>query len=482
MSQQPYAGETPPAQRPGKMTAAMRAMPRAQGPKVLRIGLVQGGRMLEQRVLKQRSHVTVGPSEKNTFVVSGAKVPSGFKLFELVGADYHLNFLDGMSGRVSVDGAPVDLAALRSKAERTSQGTYRVRLNDASRGKVVIGDTTFLFQFVAPPPVQPKPQLPMSVRGGLATQIDWKITIIAAFSFLFHFGMVGALYSDWMDPVVNEELNVAGLIDAVKSLPPPPPVEVPQVEAPKEAPTAAATAEAPKRTASRPSSGEGKAGSGGERKGTMSASERAALTAELEQLQMETLGAFGSTGPATAGVLKSGEVPTGILDQIAASGAGVTASGPGDLKLGSGGGGPLRPGQTGGASLGSVGSTKAGTTGGSGPAATVKGPTGTANVGSASVSGGSVSNADRVVAGMRAGFRACYNRGLANNPELHGSVKIVAKVGPNGDVVSATPQGGSTLGQDVIDCVVRRVKAAQFDPPSGGGATIVIPVTFALQK
>lgn len=214
----------------------------------------------------------------------------------------------------------------------------------------------------------------------------------------------------------------------------------------------------------------------------MSASERAALTAELEQLQMETLGAFGSTGPATAGVLKSGEVPTGILDQIAASGAGVTASGPGDLKLGSGGGGPLRPGQTGGAGLGSIGSTKAGTTGGSGPAATVKGPTGTADVGSASVSGGSVSNADRVVAQMRAGFRACYNRGLANNPELHGSVKIVAKVGPNGEVVSATPQGGSTLGSDVIDCVVRRVKSAQFDPPSGGGATIVIPVTFALQK
>lgn len=480
MTQQPFAGDTPPASQPGKMTAVMRATPRVQGPKVLRIGLVQGGRVLEERVMKQRAHVTVGPSEKNTFVVSAVKLPVGFKLFELVGADYHLNFVDGMTGRVSVEGGPVDLAALRSTAQRTSQGGYRVRLNESSRGKVVVGDVTFLFQFVAPPPVQPKPQLPVSVKGGLASQIDWKVTIIAAFSFLFHFGMVGALYSDWMDPVVNEELGVAGLIDAVRSLPPPPPVEVPQVEAPKEAPTAAATAEAP--TKARPvRSGETKAGSG-ERRGSMSSGERAALTAQLEQLQMETLGAFGSSGPATAGVLKSGEVPTGILDQIAASGAGVTASGPGDLKLGSGGGAPLRPGQTGGSGLASVGATTAGTKGGSGPAATVKGPSGTANVGKADVSGGSVSNADRAVAGMRAGFRACYNRGLANNPDLHGSVKIVARVGPNGDVVSATPQGGSTLGQDVIDCVVRRVRSAQFDPPSGGGATVVIPVTFALQK
>ena len=42
------------------------------------------------------------------------------------------------------------------------------------------------------------------------------MTIIAAFSFLFHFGMVGAIYSDWMDPVVDDELDIAGLIDSVK--------------------------------------------------------------------------------------------------------------------------------------------------------------------------------------------------------------------------------------------------------------------------
>ena len=56
-----------PSGRPGQMTAVMRAMQQATGPKVLRIGLVAAGRILEERIVKQRTSVTVGPSEKSTF-------------------------------------------------------------------------------------------------------------------------------------------------------------------------------------------------------------------------------------------------------------------------------------------------------------------------------------------------------------------------------------------------------------------------------
>jgi len=55
--QQPGAGSS---QRPGQMTAVMRAVA-ATGPKVLRIGVVQAGRVSEERIIKQRTHVTVGP-------------------------------------------------------------------------------------------------------------------------------------------------------------------------------------------------------------------------------------------------------------------------------------------------------------------------------------------------------------------------------------------------------------------------------------
>src|SRR5689334_15857702 len=84
------------AGRPGQMTAVMRAMTQATGPKVLRIGLVQGGRVIEERIIKQRTSVTIGQSEKAMFVIQSTNVPSQFKLFELLGNDYYLNFMDGM--------------------------------------------------------------------------------------------------------------------------------------------------------------------------------------------------------------------------------------------------------------------------------------------------------------------------------------------------------------------------------------------------
>src|SRR5262245_28115468 len=220
--------------RPGQMTAVMRAMPQATGPKVLRIGLVQSGKVIEERVIKQRGHVTIGPSEKSMFVIPSKNIPPNFKLFEIVGNDYCINFLDGMTGRVALKTGVSDLTQLKSQARKVALpgaagGTaYQMHLSEEARGKVVVGETTFLFQFVAPPPPTPKPQLPVSVKAGFGNEIDWRTTIIAAFSFLFHFGAIGSIYSDWMDPVVDDEVEVAQLLESVKQLPPPPPVEQPK--------------------------------------------------------------------------------------------------------------------------------------------------------------------------------------------------------------------------------------------------------------
>jgi hypothetical protein len=54
------------------------------------------------------------------------------------------------------------------------------------------------------------------------------------------------------------------------------------------------------------------------------------------------------------------------------------------------------------------------------------GPRGKAQIGSVEALEGTVSNAERVVAGMKAGFRACYNRGLAENPTIKGALRLPA--------------------------------------------------------
>jgi hypothetical protein len=94
--------------------------------------------------------------------------------------------------------------------------------------------------------------------------------------------------------------------------------------------------------------------------------------------------------------------------------------------------------------------------------------------------GGSVANARAVVAAMAHDFRVCYNEGLHEDATMKGSVRITAKIGPEGNVVSATP-GASALGEKVVACVVARVAIARFSPPEGGGATLVVPVTFTAQ-
>jgi outer membrane biosynthesis protein TonB len=448
------------------MTAAMRALA-ATGPKLLRIGVVREGRVVEERIIKQRGHVTVGSSEKDMFVLVSKDLPAHFRLFEVVGDDYHLNFLEGMRGRVALPSGESDLNALRGQARRSSSGSYQVPLTDASRGKVTVGETTFLFQFVSPPPVQPRPQLPVAVLRDTG-DVDWPTTIIAAFSLLLHFLAIGALYSDWLDPVVDEGLDVAGLIDQVKSLPPPPPVE----EQPAE------KSESSDQKGEKQEEKPAKAASTGQ-KGPMSARQAAALSNELERMELATLGALGSEGPATAGVLSGGEVPTGALDEAAASGAGVGFGA--ELRLG-GGGGTIRPGSVGGglASIGSTGKT-AGTESG-GTVKVVKGPKASAEVGGAAVSGGAINNASRVVAAMRAAFRGCYQRGLNDNPDAQGSIRLTIKVGPGGEVSGVTTSQSGNLPASVIECVKARARAAQFDPPQGGSAAVQVPVTFVKQQ
>jgi hypothetical protein len=445
------------------MTAVMRAVAQQTGPKVLRIGLVQSGRVIEERIIKQRTSVVVGQNEKSTFVVPTPNIPPQFKLFELIGNDYYLNFLDGMTGRVALATGISDLGALRGQAKRVGPA-YQVRLTEEARGKVVIGDITFLFQFVAPPPPQPRPQLPLSVKGGLASQIDWTLTIIAAFSFMFHFGFIGAMYSDWLDPVVGDE-NIAGLIDMTRNLPSAPPPEE-KSDAPSDQPSNTPAKEEKKDTGQKSPQAPGK----------ISDQKAAALAQEAQAMQMQMLAAFGGT-TAVQGALNRSDVPVGDLSQVAQSAAGVTNTG-GDLHL-AGGGGATIPGQRGG--LNQLGQAGGGGGGQSGQTREVKGPTGQESVGALSTSA-PVANAEAAIAKLRPGFRSCYNKGLANDPSMAGKIVLSIKIAPNGDVGDVSKVGGSGLSPEVEQCIIKRARAATFDAPGGGGSTVQVPVTFVKQQ
>ena len=119
------------------------------------------------------------------------------------------------------------------------------------------------------------------------------------------------------------------------------------------------------------------------------------------------------------------------------------------------------------------------TSAGEGEKTEVKGPTGDASVGGAGVNGGAVANAGSVVARMKGRFRACYQAGLNSNPDMAGSVTLMATIGPNGEVQSVGGGGGS-LGA-IMGCLKGVVSGAAFSPPEGGKAFVSIPITFVKQ-
>jgi hypothetical protein len=188
-----------------------------------------------------------------------------------------------------------------------------------------------------------------------------------------------------------------------------------------------------------------------------SASERAQLASELDQTDAGASGepaeapqpAQASAGPGKRAASKPSQVPPASA--------------------------PAAPSPAAGGGLSGLGS--------SGAAAdkAVQGPKGDANIGNVAVTGGTIDNAARVVAGMRAGFRACYQRGLASQPDAAGKIRLALKVGPSGDVVSATANASQALPSAITSCVQARAQRAVFASPQGGPVTVNLLVTLTLQ-
>lgn len=207
----------------------------------------------------------------------------------------------------------------------------------------------------------------------------------------------------------------------------------------------------------------------------MSSGGEAELNNQLAQIDAAIIGALKTDQPATRDTLKRSEVSLGALDSVAASQAGI-GSGT-DSRLASAGA-PVRPGKS--MDFRDLGPITLGPEG-PGRVATVRGPSAVANVAPPSTVGGIVSNVARVVASMRAAFRACYQRGLSEDPDAGGSIKLTIRVGPGGEVSGVTASPSGNLSATVVSCVQNRAQMAQFEPPEGGSAVISVPVTFVKQ-
>lgn len=180
-----------------------------QRQRILRIGIILGGKIIEERLVRTRSDVTIGQSAKNSFSVPVEGLPKSWPLFTVHDNQYYLQFSDAMDGRVS-DGQGVhSLDTLKQGTAQRRGSEWVMLLPESSRGKITLGEMTLLFQFVTEPPRQPRPHLPASVRGTFADRIDPQLSVILAISIIIHFGI--ALYAyqrDRADPFATRSAKV----------------------------------------------------------------------------------------------------------------------------------------------------------------------------------------------------------------------------------------------------------------------------------
>ena len=488
--------------RPGAMTLAMQAIKSVDGPKVLRIGVIQASRIIEERVVLQRDDVTVGTTEHNTFTVAAESFPARFELFTMADGRYRLNFTDTMDGRVAMPEGVLTLAQIKQsgRAQRTANG-WRIGLTEQSRGKITVADVTFLFQFVVPPPPLNRPQLPIAIRSSAVKNVDWAYSTCLASFLAIAFGGVG--YVEYLyDPQVEDTFEIYQSFPLAFT----PPV-IQGVE-PAPAPVAgsltptddhASDPVTPTRTPPRDAHASNHASTDPHRAERDEAARResearnaeAALNAATRSADVAMRGLSHSAaflaianatsvdghGSATARVANGGLMEGGVASLEPTSGITGAHSNTGINRR------AYAMNGTPNGTLFGARHASGGPEIGTGPAvAPERVIVGNVAPGApnATAGGGELPAADvaSVIRRNIGGIRWCYNRALQNNPTLAGRLEVQFTVADSGRVSGTPSTSGLSEAPEVGRCIATRVHTFVFPPPSGGSVSFAFPFNF----
>ena len=422
-------------------------------PRILRIGVLLGGKIVEERLIRERTPVTIGQSMRNTFSIPVEGLPLEFTLFALDEGRYSLRFLPRMDGRLSDSGGQVNtLEALRTKGAVHHGDYHQVGLSDSSRGKLSLGDLTILFQFVTEPPRQPKPMLPASVRGTFADRFDPRLSVIMGASIILHFLIVIiALLTDVEtdNGIAERAYNLTFKQDTYT-------VDLTPVKATDQGPGSAAAAQPEKKPDKGPAKAPDKGDSGRNKADQVALQEQeAAKYADLltgEGLNGTSEGDMSKRRPGADLGAQISEVREGGQQVKVGGGAGRTSRGDGDVRVGTGHGPAIN---------GPGGTESAG-----GGKTAEKAPTGRISVSDKQTFDESTLTPDAVLAKIQsaymAGLKRCYKEYLRKDAAARGKVTLNLTVNETGRTTKGAAHG---FAGEVDDCISGLMGGWRFPIP-----------------
>jgi len=423
----------------GAMTAVMSSVKTADLPRLLRVALVREGRIVAERTFPGDASVSVGTREDCQILLTDPSAPARHTLFVPTRDGHEIRLPEGARAILAADGPPREI-------------TGSAPLRSDGRGKLTFGATTLLFQVSMAPPAAPRPRLPEGVKNGLFRGMDWPVTVIAAFSFLAHFGAIGSLYTDWSDRIVADQESMISVLQRLQ--PPPTPVD------PSPAPPPDSTTPSPSPSPS-PGPTPGPAPRPGPTNPTARAPvDTATMAAALARMGTSIVGAIDTGAPSTRSVI-DGQVPTGNLAAFAQADTAVSNNG--GLNLTASNRGPIGPGNRPG--LGdALGDHRVhGDPGVTAPAPTLTVPATPTAPGPGPGPGPLPPDVNRVLALARVKARACYNIGLNENPDMDGGVSFSLSLSGAGSVIGVTASPSGNLSSSVVSCIRTALKDLSFE-------------------
>ena len=432
--------------------------------KILRIGVIHNGRIIEERLIPAGNPVTVGEHPKCTVVIPPGAVPAKrFELFAQKGGRYSLQFTTKMHGKVSIGDKIVTLATLGKKGQAKKRGTYyALQLSERNRGKVYVGDYTVLFQFVSPPP-QPRRVRSADFRAWRWEDVDWVFMAIILLSALLH--TAALIWIESQPPA--KKLRLEDFPDRFVKLmlpPDPKPADTKPSDEEGSGPSTEAETQPDPGPAETETAGANNAGE--EDVEPVESAEARQNRLEEEVSSVGLLALVGTTGKsstsnAVADLLSdAGSLSENVGSALAqSSGVAVARRDADQSGLRGGGGGD---GAASGGELGEASGTDSGTV--EAAAVELKGNVGTGNaeITSSPEDQASISRTMKKYLGR---VRQCYERELKSDPDLGGKVTVSFDIAGGTGNVSGTAIVGNTTGNaELGDCIKKVVLRIRFNP------------------